>query len=84
LWRLGFQIQTIAAINLLSGLADIHEIEWLPDREIFVLVVTNRDKTDTLFREGMLGGCPINEYQPTKQGLVVEWPKGRNFARGGN
>lgn len=84
LWRVGFHIHAIAAINWLSGLVDIHETVWLPEQEAIIFVVTNRDKTGTLFRSGELQGCPINGYQPAKQDLAVEWPRGHQFARGGN
>ena len=84
LWRVGFHIHAIAAITWISGLVDIHETEWLPDQEAIVFVVTNRDKTGTLFHNGELQGCPVNGYQPSKQDLLVEWPNGHRFARGGN
>jgi hypothetical protein len=84
LWRVGFHIHSIAAINWLSGLVDIHETTWLPDQEAIVFMVTNRDTTGTLFRNGELQACPINGYQPTAQDMLVEWPGGHVFARGGN
>lgn len=84
LWRVGFHIHAIAAISWLSGLVEIHETVWLPDQEALVFVVTNLDKTSSLFRNGELQGCPINGYQPAKQDLAVEWPNGHQFARGGN
>lgn len=84
LWRVGFHVNAIAAISWLSGLVDVHEAVWLPEQEALVFVVTNRDNTGTLFRTGELHACPINGYQPARQPIVVEWPNGSRFARGGN
>jgi hypothetical protein len=84
LWRVGFHVHAIAAITRLSGLVDIQETLWLGDQEALVFLVKSKDKSGSLFRDGGLQGCPVNGYYPTKQGLVVDWPGGQKFGRGGN
>jgi hypothetical protein len=80
----GFHIRAISAISWLSGLVDIHETMWLSEQEALVFVVTNQDKTGTLFHNGGLHGCPIKGYKFARQPIEVEWSKGCAFASGGN
>lgn len=84
LWRVGFHIRSIGLIQNLSGLVDIHEVVFLQEHATVVLVVSNKDKTGTLFGEGSLQGAQIPGFQPHPQGLGVEWPNNHSSTSGGN
>jgi len=84
LWRVGFHVNAIRAVSLLSGYVEVHDTVWLPKEEALVFVVTNRDTSGTLFRRGVLHGNPIGGFRPSKQPLMVEWPRGHVFGKGGN
>lgn len=84
LWRVGFHVSALCAISLLSGIADVLDIMWLEREEVLVLVVRSKDRTGMLFHHGRLHGCVIDQFLPARQGLMVEWARGRVFACGGN
>lgn len=73
LWMVGFHIHSLDAINWVSGLVDVLDVFWVPEKEAVILVVRNLDKTGLLFNGGELHGSPIDTFQPVDQGLMVDW-----------
>ena len=84
LWRSGFHVDSLSAINLMSGLVDVCEALWLEESAALVFVVRNRDKTGTLFKTGVLKGHKIQGFQPSRQSVMVSWVNSRKYERGGN
>ena len=89
LWRVGFHLDFIHAIECLSGLIEIHEVLWMPKDDALVFLITNKDKSGTLF-DGAKGlrAMPIDSVEVSKfsgQSLMVSRPNdGRDFPCGGN
>ena len=73
LWRVGFYGDAFPLIQLLSGLVTIHETIWNAEERVLVFIVTNEDKTGTLFRKGVLAANPIYKYRPPEQPLMVDF-----------
>ena len=72
LWKVGFDLTGLSLVQLLSGLVKIKEVYWNSEQNALIFVVDSQDKTDTLFKRGVLAGEPIKRYRTPRQGLLVE------------
>lgn len=71
LYRVGFAIEALPLIQLLSGLVDIHLTLFDQRDNALVFIVQSNDVTGTLFRHGMLVATPVQMYRDVGQGLLV-------------
>ena len=72
LWKVGFSLETLPAVQLLNGLADIVETYWNNTQEAVIFVVQMKDTTGTLFENGTLVGERVNHYRSPTQGFFVD------------
>ena len=75
-WRVGFHLDSLSLINLLSGLVEVRETFWIPKEKVLVLIVENLDRTGTLFRRGSLVATPVFKYREPQQGIVADATSG--------
>jgi hypothetical protein len=71
LWRVGFHLDALPLINLLSGMVEILESIWIPEEQVLVFIVKNLDETGVLFRNGSLAATPIFKYRQPQQGILA-------------
>jgi len=71
LWRVGFTIEALPLINLLSGLVEIHETFWDEGQKVLVFIVSNLDCTGMLFKQGVLRANPILKYRKIHQPVLA-------------
>lgn len=79
IWRAGFHISALGAISRLSGLVDILDAHWIPDKMVLMLTLENLDRTNTLFGPGGLLGSRVDKYQLTDQPLIVDVHEGQSY-----
>ena len=84
LWRIGFHVSALYVMSMLSGIVDVRDVLWLHDKEVLIFVVSSLDKTSRVLEGGVFRASSIDGYQPNKQGLMVDWTRGRSFAAGEN
>ncbi len=73
LWRVGFCGDSLELMTWLSGLVTIHETVWNQDEHVLIFIVTNTDRTGTLFRSGGLAASKIYKYRLPIQPLLVDF-----------
>jgi len=71
LWRAGFAYCGLEGIRILSGLIDVIDVIWVDQNDALFFVVRDKDKTQTVFRGGMLRGDKIHRFQSNSQPLLV-------------
>ena len=74
LWRVGFAMDSLSLVTLMSGLVRIHDISYNKDKLFFL--VENLDKTNTLFKTGRLRAMLITAREKVKQPLMVDLTPG--------
>ena len=85
LWRVGFYPNSFTLIPLMSGLVDIHDVRWHQDDNALSMIVEDRDRTATLFRNGKLVANKIADFEVANQSIMVDAHYGRrDFPDGGN
>lgn len=69
-WRVGFSLDALDAISVMSGLVEIEEVVYTRGAVFFYLRCV--DATNTIFRSGFLRGTPL-EHLPERsdQPLLV-------------
>lgn len=73
LWRVGFHLEALPLVNLLSGLVEILETIWIPDERVVIFIVRSLDRTGKLFKtEGGLAAVPIFKYRQPQQGILAD------------
>jgi hypothetical protein len=72
LWRVGFTLQGLPLIQLMSGLVEILETAFVPGENAVVFIVRPMDVTGTIFRKGSLKATPIQRYRLLEQPLIVQ------------
>jgi hypothetical protein len=70
-WCVGFQLDSLQMVQMMSGLVQIYGVEYTENVVWFYL--KSLDKTGILFREGVLRGTPLDGPPPVvpQQLLVV-------------
>jgi hypothetical protein len=75
LWRAGFHISALSAISRLSGLVEILDAHWIPEKMVLMFTLKSLDQTGTLFGPGGLLGSRVEKFQITDQPLIVDLQK---------
>lgn len=71
LWRVGFHADALEAINWMSGLIEVLDVMWYEEEQILLMVVSNYDRSGTLFKTGSLRATHIRKYKINNQPLMV-------------
>jgi hypothetical protein len=72
LWRVGFHLDALPLIGIMSGLVEILMTVYDPQEKVVVFIVRSLDKTGALFHGGFLKGNQIQRYRLVDQGLLVQ------------
>ena len=73
LWRVGFHLEALSLMQLLSGLVEIKLTAYDHVNDVVVFIVRSLDWT--LFRTGGLGANSISRYREIDQSILVESKK---------
>jgi len=85
LYGVAFAPTSFFVLNWMAGLVEIHDIIWLPRKQAMFFVVSSKDKSGILFKSGLISGTKIGGFKPSKQSIMVEWPRGHHILGiGGN
>jgi len=76
LWRVGFTVEALPLITLMSGLVEIHETFWDAGQRVLVFIVSNLDNTGMLFKQGVLRANPILRYRRSNQPVLAPTVQG--------
>lgn len=72
LWRVGFHLDSLSLVTLLSGMVEILDSFWVKDEQVLVFIVRSLDKTGVLFKKGALAATSVSKYRQPQQGMLAE------------
>lgn len=74
LWRVGFTLEALPLITLMSGLVEVLQVLYEARENALVFIVRTRDATGTIFRKGALAATQIQMYRQVGQPIIVQSP----------